>query len=292
MKWGIQYSKDGQHAINARAENILDGAGMWNKFRAKNRCLVVAQGYYEWQTRGKAKLPHFIKYPNGALMLFAALYDSSVPKGETEPTYTVAIVTTHASRSLGWLHDRQPVILSDPAHITRWLDTSSNAWSADLAALLVPREGLTCYAVPQEVGKVGTESPTFIEPVAQRKDGIQAMFARQTAAKAFGSGGVKAESKDVKASGSKDVKASGSRGVRASGSVDVKPLQPKPIKDSPKKGPDTKPSPKKTESPDARSSTKHAKRERSASPALTMFTPHHDSASEAKRVKRDTDADE
>jgi hypothetical protein len=116
--------------------------------------------------------------------------------GETEALWTFTIVTTSANKEFSWLHDRQPVILSTPEALNRWLDTSSRKWSDDLVPLVAPT---TCalewyefhtspghpynllysYQVPKEVGKVGTESSTFIEPVANRKDGIQAMFTKQ-----------------------------------------------------------------------------------------------------------------
>ncbi|KAG8215286.1 hypothetical protein J3R82DRAFT_8845 [Butyriboletus roseoflavus] len=188
MRWGIHYGKEaakGSQAINARSENLIEGVGMWNKYRGKNRCIVVCQGcrYYEWQTKGKDKLPHFTKHPDGKVMLMAGLYDETIDKSQSQSTYTFAVVTTHASKALSWLHDRQPVILSTTDEINHWLDTSSQTWSSDLTRLLHPWEDTTaplqCYQVPREIGKVGTESATFIEPIANRKDGIMAMFAKQ-----------------------------------------------------------------------------------------------------------------
>ncbi|KIN96280.1 hypothetical protein M404DRAFT_1006897 [Pisolithus tinctorius Marx 270] len=185
MRWGIKYGKErGAQAINARSENLVEGVGMWNRFRGRNRCIVICQGYYEWQTKGKNKLPHFIRHSSGdKVMLMAGLYESVVEKDGSEPAYTFAIVTTDASKGLSWLHDRQPVILSSVEDVNRWLDTSSQTWSAELAKLLHPWEDakapLQCYQVPKEVGKVGAESPTFIQPLSTRKDGIQAMFAKQ-----------------------------------------------------------------------------------------------------------------
>lgn len=181
MRWGIHYGKQaskGTQAINARCENIMEGVGMWNRFRGKNRCIVVCQGYritflpphnmmdvrcryYEWQTKGKDKLPHFTKHPDGKVMLMAGLYEETVDKsipfsllwlcsrnttpvpGQSKPTYTFAIITTHASKAMSWLHDRQPVILSTADEISRWLDTSSQTWSSDLARLLHPWEDTT-----------------------------------------------------------------------------------------------------------------------------------------------------
>jgi hypothetical protein len=101
--------------------------------------------------------------------------------GQTLWTFT--IVTTDANKDFSWLHDRQPVMLSSEQAVAQWLDTSSKSWSKQLTVLLQPYHDqdvpLECYQVPLEVGKVGTESPSFIEPVATRKDGIQAMFQRQ-----------------------------------------------------------------------------------------------------------------
>lgn len=121
-------------------------------------------------------------------------------------SYTFAIITAPASKSMSWLHDRQPVILSSVDDIMQWLDTSSRTWSPELAKLLSSwqvTQGLLqwcvycyipalaapiltlilwlsiSYQVPQEVGKVGTESPKFVEPIEFRKDGIRAMFAKQ-----------------------------------------------------------------------------------------------------------------
>ncbi|KAK0189662.1 hypothetical protein F5146DRAFT_1112229 [Armillaria mellea] len=142
--------------------------------------------YYEWLTKGKAKLPHFTRHKGGKrLMLMAGLYDSVVLEGSDTPLWTFTIVTTAAAPEFEWLHSRQPVILSTMEALDQWLDTSSRQWKDDVAGLLGPYEQksspLECYQVPKEVGKVGTESATFIEPIEKRKDGIEAMFAKQGA---------------------------------------------------------------------------------------------------------------
>jgi len=114
-------------------------------------------------------------------MLLAGLYDSAVIEGHTLWTFT--IVTTDANNDFSWLHDRQPVILSSNEAVNEWLNTSSKSWNKQLTELVKPYHDtsvqLECYQVPQEVGRVGTESPTFVEPIATRKDGIQAMFSKQ-----------------------------------------------------------------------------------------------------------------
>ncbi|KAF8262601.1 hypothetical protein EI94DRAFT_672108 [Lactarius quietus] len=191
MRWGLvpHWSKaepPALNTINARAENLEESSGgMWGSLKGRKRCVVVAQGYYEWLKKGTQRIPHFTRHKDRRLMLFAGLYDSATLDGQSEPLWTFTIVTTAASNDYAWLHDRQPVILNSQDALDRWLDTSTQNWDPKLSRLLDPYADsdspLECYAVPKEVGRVGVESPTFIEPVEKRKDGIQAMFSRQTA---------------------------------------------------------------------------------------------------------------
>ncbi|KAG7087468.1 hypothetical protein E1B28_013433 [Marasmius oreades] len=188
MKWGLvpHWSKHEDKTLNttnARSENLIEGGGMWASLKGKRRCAVVCEGYYEWLTKGKEKLPHFTKHKDGRLMLLAGLYDCVLLEGETQPLWTFTIVTTAANKDFQWLHDRQPVILSTQSELKTWLDTTSQSWTKELSRMVQPYNNpaapLECYQVPKEVGKVGTESPTFIQPVSQRKDGIEAMFSKQ-----------------------------------------------------------------------------------------------------------------
>lgn len=191
MKWGLvpHWSKAEPptlNTINARAENLQEGGGMWGSVKGRKRCVVLAQGYYEWLKKGSQRIPHFTRHKDQRLMLFAGLYDTVTLEGQSEPLWTFTIVTTAASSSFEWLHDRQPVILTSQDALDRWLDTSTQTWDPKLSRLLDPYNDsdipLECYAVPKEVGKVGVQSPTFIEPVQNRKDGIEAMFSRQAKA--------------------------------------------------------------------------------------------------------------
>ncbi|KAF9260441.1 DUF159-domain-containing protein [Marasmius fiardii PR-910] len=188
MKWGLvphwsKYEDKTLSTTNARSENLVEGGGMWAGIKGKRRCAVVCEGYYEWLTKGKEKLPHFTKHKDGRLMLLAGLYDCVLLEGKTEPLWTFTIVTTSANKDFEWLHERQPVILSTQSALKTWLDTTSQSWTKELSKMVQPYNDpaapLECYQVPKEVGKVGTESPKFIEPVSKRKDGIEAMFAKQ-----------------------------------------------------------------------------------------------------------------
>jgi len=189
MKWGViphwtKHAPDNStplNTINARSENLLENGGMWGSLKGKKRCLVVCDGYYEWLKKGNTRTPHFTRHPDGKCMLLAGLWDSVVFEGATEPLFTYTIITTDSSKELSFLHDRMPVILSTEEDITTWLDPTITEWSNEkLGKLLRPYEGhLECYPVAAEVGNVRKDSPTFIQPVSQRSDGIQAMFQKQ-----------------------------------------------------------------------------------------------------------------
>ncbi|CAE6452050.1 unnamed protein product [Rhizoctonia solani] len=185
MRWGLQArwcdpnTFSFKNPINARSEVVLDGsAAIWRSVRGAKHCIVICDGYYEWLKKGSAKVPHFVKHPQGHLLLMAGFYE--VVKGTDPPmtTHTCTILTTEANSQLAFLHDRMPVILSgEQARI--WLDVEKGWQPKVLEELRKPYEGkLVCYEVPSGVGKVGSEDPSFIEPLAKKKGGIEAMMGR------------------------------------------------------------------------------------------------------------------
>ncbi|KAJ9605264.1 hypothetical protein H2200_009921 [Cladophialophora chaetospira] len=183
MKWGLipfwtKRSPDyGSmlRTINCRDDSLLENKGMWNTMKQKKRCLVVAQGFYEWLKKGpsgKEKIPHFVKRKDGQLMCFAGLWDCVKYEDTEEKLYTYTIITTDSNKQLNFLHDRMPVIL-DPGteDIKMWLDPTRNKWSRELQTMLKPFKGeLECYPVDQAVGKVGNNSPSFIVPVDSKEN--------------------------------------------------------------------------------------------------------------------------
>ncbi|KEI40223.1 uncharacterized protein L969DRAFT_86854, partial [Mixia osmundae IAM 14324] len=177
--WMKRADKVGQlKTINARDDTVCAG-GMWTSMRHK-RCIVIAEGFYEWQKKGaKDKVAHFTKMKGDRLMCFAGFWDSVRYEGEQEAVMSYTIITTASNDQLNFLHDRMPVILATKEARQLWLD-ADHPWDAKVAALLKPLDRpLDCYAVPPEVGKVGNNSPDFIKPVAQRKGNIASMFAKQ-----------------------------------------------------------------------------------------------------------------
>ncbi|KAL0930211.1 DUF159 domain protein [Colletotrichum truncatum] len=158
--------------INCRDDSLSTPGGMWSTMKAGKRCIIVAQGFYEWLKTGKDKLPHFVKRKDGQLMCFAGLWDCVKYEDSEEKRYTYTIITTDSNKQLKFLHDRMPVILNPGSEeIKIWLDPKRNEWSKELQDLLKPFDGeLKCYPVSKDVGKVGNNSPSFIIPVASKEN--------------------------------------------------------------------------------------------------------------------------
>ncbi len=167
MRWGLVpvWAKDmriGAKMINARAETVAEKPSFKRLLKSR-RCLIVADGFYEWQKDGARKIPMFISVKPKQPFGFAGLYDTwTSPEGET--VTSCAIITTHANEMIESIHSRMPVILPRNAY-GRWLDPS-NQDLAELSELLLPYSGkLNAYAVSPLVNAVGHNSPENIRPV-------------------------------------------------------------------------------------------------------------------------------
>ncbi len=126
LRWGLIpfWAKEPSIAyrmINARAETVATKPAFRAAFRAR-RCLVPADGFYEWQKRGRAKQPFRIVLKGEALFAFAGLWERW-SGGEGEVIESCTIIVTEANELLRPIHDRMPVIL-DPADLGAWLDGS------------------------------------------------------------------------------------------------------------------------------------------------------------------------
>lgn len=152
--------------INARSDNVLTKPAFRNAMRYR-RCLVPADGFYEWQGAGKGpKRPYYVRRKDGAPFAFAGLWEVwSGPNGEEMET--AAIVTTDANRMLAPLHDRMPVIVP-PEAFAMWLDTR-NVDAETAAALLVPAPDdlLEAYPVSSAVNKHANDDASLIERVME-----------------------------------------------------------------------------------------------------------------------------
>jgi putative SOS response-associated peptidase YedK len=168
LRWGLvpYWASDpkeiGVKTINARAETVAERPAYRDAF-ARRRCLIVADGFYEWS----AGTPHWITRADGAPFAFAGLWASWRPRGEddVEPLRTCSIVTTAAAGPVRDLHDRMPVIL-DPADEARWMDPATPA--DDLHALLAPAgPGLQARPVSRNVNDARHDAPDCLDPPEQ-----------------------------------------------------------------------------------------------------------------------------
>jgi putative SOS response-associated peptidase YedK len=136
MLWGLipSWAKDRSIAnslINARAESVADKPSFRAAFK-RRRCLIVADGYYEWQKTGKAKQPFHIRFPDNRPFAIAGLWESW---GESH-LETCTLITTDANETTRPIHDRMPVIL-DPPDAATWLESPPENRD-ELLALLRP----------------------------------------------------------------------------------------------------------------------------------------------------------
>ena len=123
LRWGLVpfWASDvgiGARLINARAETVSDKPAYRAAFRAR-RCLVPANGWFEWQRAGRSKQPWFVALADGSPVSFAALWECWDKAGDGLETFT--IITTQACESLTDIHHRQPAIIH-PDHFADWLD--------------------------------------------------------------------------------------------------------------------------------------------------------------------------
>jgi len=151
LRWGFLKDK-AYTTINARAESLAQRA-TWRGALADGRCLIVADGFFEWQRGADGrKQPFWITRADRAPFAFAGL---------ASPWETCAIVTTTATPRLSDLHDRMPVIL-DPALEARWLDPTTPPAAA--LALLEPFDGTDAIPVGPAVNDARYDGPECLAP--------------------------------------------------------------------------------------------------------------------------------
>jgi putative SOS response-associated peptidase YedK len=201
VRWGLvpSWARDasiGSRLINARSETVSEKPAFKRAF-ARRRCLLPADGYYEWQQPGTgsgaarsdpagsggsatagsatarsgvAKQPFYICRGDGGSLAFAGLYelwrDRALPDGDPDAwLWTATIITTTAPDDLGRIHDRMPMVI-ERGSWADWLDPA-NSDAGDLLALLAPAaaDGLASYPVSRAVNSVRNNGPELIEPV-------------------------------------------------------------------------------------------------------------------------------
>ena len=168
MRWGLIpfWAKDasiGSKMINARAETLTEKSSFSRPLK-NQRCLIVADGFYEWRKEGTAKIPTYIHLKSGKPFGFAGLYDTwKSPEGELLTTCT--IITTGPNEVTAPIHDRMPVIMPARSYTT-WLNPANHDMEK-LMALLAPYKAseMEAWPVARLVNSPANNTPELIKPV-------------------------------------------------------------------------------------------------------------------------------
>ncbi|TNF78146.1 MAG: SOS response-associated peptidase [Acidobacteria bacterium] len=170
LRWGLIpfWSKDpgiGNRMINARAETVGEKPAYRTSFKRK-RCLVPADGFYEWQATGGPKQPFYFRFEGGGPFALAGLWDRW-EKGEGDPIETFTILTTEPNEVVAPVHRRMPVIL-DRETMAIWLDPAIED-AERLTPLLgpFPAAGMEGFPVSTFVNSPGNDTPRCIEPLTE-----------------------------------------------------------------------------------------------------------------------------
>lgn len=167
MKWGLvpRWSKPGSKAvapINARAETLREKP-MFRNLITRKRCIVPANGFYEWKEIDGRKQPYYVSLPDEPMFGLAGLYDEF--DGDNGVTSSYTIITTSPNALMSSLHNRMPVILPVRDE-EEWL--SRDVTDADqIERLLVPydTEAMTAWPVSTAVNNTRHDNPTLLEPI-------------------------------------------------------------------------------------------------------------------------------
>jgi putative SOS response-associated peptidase YedK len=163
ISWGLipSWSTDGKPFINARAETLEERPSFNESFRLR-RCLIPADGFYEWKRSGREKRPFYFQSSDETSFAFAGIWDSWNHRGKT--ITSCAIITTPANELVGELHDRMPAIL--PRVVQKaWLDRRTSRVA--LLEMLKPFEStlMKMHPVGSCVNSTDNDSPDLLLPI-------------------------------------------------------------------------------------------------------------------------------
>lgn len=156
LEWGFlpSFASSGfKPLINARAETISEKPSFKESFQ-RRRCLILCDGYYEWQRSEDSKQPFYIRKGKG-IALMAGIYTSKqLPDGTKK--YSAAIITTSANEQLALIHDRMPLFIEE-AHALHWLSKEPS--------LINTNTSFTMYPVSSMVNSSKIDKPELIQPI-------------------------------------------------------------------------------------------------------------------------------
>lgn len=167
LRWGLipSWAKDtkiGNQCINAKSETVAEKPAFRSAFK-KRRCLVIADGFYEWQRIGERKQPMWISRQDHQPFAFAGLWEHwQLPDGE--PIESCTILTTSPNDLMAPIHNRMPVILA-PSSYDQWFDLSAQMDALNALLRPAPSEALQAYPVSTLVNNPRHDAPACLEPV-------------------------------------------------------------------------------------------------------------------------------
>ncbi|MEI7818552.1 MAG: SOS response-associated peptidase [bacterium] len=169
MHWGIipVWAKDKPRfafsTFNARAESLLEKP-MWKRDFVSHRCLVPANGFYEWQKRDDQKQPYYIQVKGQPIFAMAGIYDEWTDQKTDEVFTSYTIITTQPSHDMKPIHDRMPVIL-DKSEEKMWLDSAIDPHELMPVLNAYKDGGLELREVDRRVGNARNNEPALLEPI-------------------------------------------------------------------------------------------------------------------------------
>lgn len=169
LRWGLipSWAKDaaiGNRLINARSETVAEKPSFRHAFR-KQRCLIPADGFYEWQKLDRKKQPFYIRMRDGRPFVFAGLWEHWEERGESA-IETCTILTTNANNTLSPIHDRMPVILPKSVY-DLWLDSGISEQDRLLPLLHpYPDREMEAFPVGTIVNNPKVDDPGCIVPIS------------------------------------------------------------------------------------------------------------------------------
>jgi putative SOS response-associated peptidase YedK len=160
LQWGLipYWSKEPKGIINARVETIEEKPSFNDSFQ-KRRCLIFADGFYEWERNGKISQPYYFQMSDGAPFAFAGIWDRW--RSESRSITACAIITTTANELLAQIHTRMPVILEAESY-DLWL----TGRTADVKSLLTPfpASAMTSHTVSRDVNDTKIDDEHLVHP--------------------------------------------------------------------------------------------------------------------------------
>jgi putative SOS response-associated peptidase YedK len=167
-RWGLVpgWAKEpgiGSRLINARAETVAEKPSFRAAFRQR-RCLIPADGFYEWQASGNGKQPFWMGFEDRRLFSFAGLWEQWTDKHSGEYIESCTIITTEANAPIRKVHHRMPVII-DPTDYDIWLEPCVD--STNLQRLFTAHDStdMTLYPVSKVVNRAGYDNKECLQPL-------------------------------------------------------------------------------------------------------------------------------